>query len=132
MEYGVSKDYDILLISPIKLSDIPKLFTNNTGDIYWNALSPIDYKLNIRNNSFIIFSEKFEENWKINDFDHFRIYNIINGYYVTPGNYNLTFSGKKIESYFTTIILGYLYIIAISILTFFAYRKKISVFKKLS
>ncbi|MCD6563291.1 MAG: hypothetical protein J7K23_05190 [Thermoproteales archaeon] len=132
MEYGVSKDYDILLISPIKLSDIPKLFTNNTGDVYWNALSPIDYKLNIRNNSFIIFSEKFEENWKINDFDHFRIYNIINGYYVTPGNYNLTFSGKKIESYFTTIILGYLYIIAISILTFFAYRKKISVFKKLS
>lgn len=132
IEYGVSKDYDMLLISPTKLENISKIFVSNRRNVSWVALSPEEYKLSVHNSSFIIFSESYNEKWRINSFDHFRVYDIINGYYIVSGEHYISFSAKKNENYLIPIILGYLYIAIIIILLYLFYKKKNLFRKRLS
>ncbi|OYT30663.1 MAG: hypothetical protein B6U94_06020 [Thermofilum sp. ex4484_79] len=126
LEYNISKDYDVLLVTPLNLSSFSHIFRNNTVHVNWVALSPLEYIVepSFEGHTYIIFSENFDNDWNLDGYKHFNAYGIINGYYGEAHKATLKYFGEKFGMYQVIILCGYLYIIILFIIFSIRYWKK--------
>ncbi|QQG47095.1 MAG: hypothetical protein HY044_03055 [Candidatus Woesebacteria bacterium] len=110
-----------------KINNINTLFQSSWVKINFTKIDSENYRIeNPKNNFWIIFSDKFEKNWKVktmSDYiDPLPVYSMLNAYYInnTKSELNLIYTGQKyvdqgiylsiVSSLIILVILGFIFL----------------------
>lgn len=93
----LEQSWNVFKINATGISSDILLFESNEdvkteiNNITFNKINPAEYTFstNISSNSFLIFSERFDDSWKMKDFEHFTVNSFANAFYLNKtGNLN--------------------------------------------